>query len=118
MRSLGWSSDGKWLATGGAEAAIIWPFDSKEGPTGKAPRECGVRPARVSRVAFHPKAPVLAIGYEDGCILLVRFGDAAELLVRPAVKASAISALAWDRRGNRLAFGCADGQAGLLTLPA
>ncbi len=118
VRSLGWSSDGKWLATSGAEAAIIWPFDSKEGPTGKAPRECGVRPARVSRVAFHPKAPVLAIGYEDGCILLVRFGDAAELLIRPAVKASAISALAWDRRGNRLAFGCADGQAGLLTLPA
>jgi hypothetical protein len=29
-------------------------------------------------VSFHPKAPVLAIGYEDGCILLVRFTDAAE----------------------------------------
>ncbi|MGN7125026.1 WD40 repeat domain-containing protein [Methylorubrum thiocyanatum] len=118
VRSLSWSADGKWLATSGAEAAIVWPFDSKEGPTGKAPRECGVRPARVSRVAFHPKAPVLAIGYEDGCVLLVRFTDASELLVRPAVKGSAISALAWDATGGRLAFGCADGQAGLLTLPA
>ena len=29
---------------------------TKEGPTGKAPRECGVRPAKVTRVAFHPKA--------------------------------------------------------------
>ncbi|KQQ48587.1 hypothetical protein ASF58_04745 [Methylobacterium sp. Leaf125] len=118
VRSVSWSGDGHWLATSGAEAAIVWPFDSKEGPTGKAPRECGVRPARVSRVAFHPKALVLAIGYEDGCILLVRFADASELLVRPAVKGSAISALAWDGRGSRLAFGCADGQAGLLTLPA
>jgi WD40 repeat protein len=118
VRSLSWSADGKWLATSGAEAAIVWPFDSKEGPTGKAPRECGVRPARVSRVAFHPKAPVLAIGYEDGCVLLVRFTDASELLVRPAVRGSAISALAWDATGARLAFGCADGQAGLLTLPA
>ncbi|MEE7458364.1 hypothetical protein MPAR168_08620 [Methylorubrum populi] len=118
VRSLSWSSDGKWLATSGAEAAIVWPFDSKEGPTGKAPRECGVRPARVSQVAFHPKAPVLAIGYEDGCVLLVRFTDASELLVRPAVKGSAISALAWDGTGSRLAFGCADGQAGLLALPA
>lgn len=117
VRSVSWSSDGHWLATGGAEAAIIWPFDSKEGPTGKAPRECGVRPARVSRVAFHPKAPVLAIGYEDGCVLLVRFTDAAELLVRPAVQGSAISALAWDGRGDRLLFGCADGRAGSLTLP-
>ena len=88
VRSVSWSSDGHWLATSGAEAAIVWPFDSKEGPTGKAPRECGVRPARVSRVAFHPKALVLAIGYEDGCILLVRFTDASELLVRPAVKGS------------------------------
>ena len=118
VRSLSWSSDGNWLATSGAEAAIIWPFDSKEGPTGKAPRECGVRPARVSRVAFHPKAQVLAIGYEDGCILLVRFTDAAELLVRPAVAGSGITALAWDGRGSRLLFGCGDGQAGLLTLPA
>ncbi|SFI27071.1 WD40 repeat domain-containing protein [Methylobacterium brachiatum] len=118
VRSVSWSSDGNWLATGGAEAAIVWPFDSKEGPTGKAPRECGVRPARVSRVAFHPKAPVLAVGYEDGCILLVRFTDASELLVRRAVQGSGITALAWDARGNRMLFGCADGQAGLLTLPA
>lgn len=117
VRSMSWSSDGHWLATSGAEAAIVWPFDSKEGPTGKAPRECGVRPARVSRVAFHPKAPVLAMGYEDGCILLVRFTDAAELLVRPAVPGSTITALAWDGRGSRLLFGCADGKAGLLTLP-
>jgi WD40 repeat protein len=117
VRSMSWSSDGHWLATSGAEAAIVWPFDSKEGPTGKAPRECGVRPARVSRVAFHPKAPVLAMGYEDGCILLVRFTDAAELLVRPAVPGSTVTALAWDGRGARLLFGCGDGQAGLLTLP-
>ncbi|GEP00247.1 WD40 repeat domain-containing protein [Methylobacterium haplocladii] len=117
VRSTAWSHDGDWLATSGAEAAIVWPFDTKEGPTGKAPRECGVRPARVARVAFHPKSLVLAIGYEDGCILLVRFVDAAELLVRPAVQDSAISALAWDGGGGRLAFGCADGQAGILTLP-
>jgi hypothetical protein len=31
-RSFSWSGDGKWLATSGAEAAIIWPFESKEGP--------------------------------------------------------------------------------------
>ncbi|MCC0804771.1 WD40 repeat domain-containing protein [Methylobacterium sp. W2] len=117
VRSVSWSGDGNWLATSGAEAAIIWPFDSKEGPTGKAPRECGIRPARVTRVAFHPKALVLAIGYEDGCILLVRFADASELLVRPATKGGAVSALAWDGRGGRLAFGCAGGMAGILTLP-
>jgi WD40 repeat protein len=81
-RSVAWSSDGQWLATSGAEAAILWPFQSKEGPMGKAPRECGARPARVARVAFHPKTLVLATAYEDGCILLIRLSDASELLVR------------------------------------
>lgn len=116
-RSLSWSSDGKWLATSGAEAAILWPFDSKEGPMGKQPRECGVRPAKVSRVAFHPNTFVLAVAYEDGCILLIRLTDAAELLVRPALKDSGVTALAWDQGGKRLAFGCEDGRAGILTLP-
>jgi WD40 repeat protein len=116
-RSVSWSGDGKWLATSGAEAAIIWPFDSKEGPTGKAPRECGVRPAKVSRVAFHPNTYVLAVGYEDGCILLIRLTDASELPVRPSVERSEITAMAWDKAGKRLAFGCEDGQAGVLTLP-
>jgi hypothetical protein len=77
-----------------------------------------VRPAKVGRVAFHPSTPILAVGYEDGCILLIRLADASELLVRPAVPDSAITALGWDRAGKRLAFGCRDGQAGLLTLPA
>ena len=116
-RSLSWSHDGKWLATSGAEAVIVWSFDSKEGPMGKAPRECGVRPAKVARVAFHPKTYVLAAGYEDGFILLIRLTDASELLVRPAVAGSGITAFAWDRLGKRLAFGAADGQAGVLTLP-
>ena len=85
---------------------------------GKAPRECGVRPARVSRVAFHPKALVLAIGYEDGCILLVRLTDASELLARHPAEGSGITALVWDKGGRRLAFGSEDGRAGVLTLPA
>jgi WD40 repeat protein len=116
-RSLSWSHDGHWLATSGADAAIVWPFDSKEGPMGKAPRECGARPAKVSRVAFHPKAPVLAIGYEDGMVLLVRLVDASELLVRRTTPESGITALAWDKAGARLAFGAENGQAGVLTLP-
>jgi WD40 repeat protein len=117
-RSLSWSQDGQWLATSGAEAAIVWPFGSKEGPMGKAPRECGVRPAKVSRVAFHPKAPVLAIGYEDGCVLLVRLTDGSELLARAPVEGSGLTAFAWDKAGQRLAFGTDGGQAGILALPA
>jgi YD repeat-containing protein len=116
-RSWSWSHDGNWLATSGADAAIVWPFESKEGPMGRAPRECGARPSRVSRVAFHPKAYVLAVGYEDGMVLLIRLTDASELLVRRTSPGSEISALAWDEAGRRLAFGAEDGQAGVLALP-
>ncbi|MCX7339414.1 MAG: WD40 repeat domain-containing protein [Hyphomicrobiales bacterium] len=116
-RSFSWSHDGNWLATSGAEAVIIWPFQG-DGPMGKAPRECGVRRAKVTQVAFHPGAYVIAAGYEDGCILLLRLTDGSELLARPAVKGSGITALCWNKPGKSLLFGCADGQAGLLTLPA
>ncbi len=118
-RSLSWSADGQVLATSGAEAAIVWPFAAKDGPMGKPPKELGVRPVRVSSVAFHPNAPVLAIGYGDGCVLLVRLDDGKELLVAPPrEKGDPVTSIGWDKAGMRLVFGCEDGYAGLLSLPA
>jgi WD40 repeat protein len=116
-RSLSWSHDGAWLATSGADAAVVWPFKDKDGPMGKAPRECGVREARVTEVAFHPKALVVAIGYSDGFVLLCRLADAAEIPVRVSGDGP-ISALSWDATGARLLFGLESGAAGLLALPA
>ena len=114
-RSFSWSHDGEWLATSGADAAVVWPFKDKDGPMGKAPRECGVREARVTKVAFHPRALVLAIGYSDGLVLLCRLADAAEILVR-GNDGAPVSALAWDESGARLVIGLENGEAGLLTL--
>jgi WD40 repeat protein len=117
VRSFDWTADGKWLATAGADAAILWPFAAKDGPMGKAPKELGVRPARVSRVAAHPRAAVVALGYQDGCVLIVRIADGAELLAREAGDGGAITALGWDPAGGRLAIGTEDGAAGVVTLP-
>ena len=116
-RSLSWSHDGAWLATSGADAAVVWPFKDKDGPMGKAPRECGVREARVTKVAFHPRALVVAIGYADGLALLCRLADAAEILVRRP-GGGPVSALAWNANGARLLFGLESGEAGFLDLPA
>jgi hypothetical protein len=49
---------------------------------------------------------------------MCRLTDGAELLVRRASAfAGAISALAWDDAGARLAFGTTQGAAGWLDLP-
>ena len=123
-RSFSWSHDGGWLATSGADACVVWPYQTKDGPMGKAPRECGVRTPKVTRVAFHPNSEVIAMGYDDGWILMCRLDDGAELLVRqrdddtPGSRIRpAISALCWDAEGKRLLFGAENGEAGLLTLP-
>lgn len=118
VRSMAWSHDGAWLATSGADSCVLWPFKDKDGPMNKHPREVAVRKAKISRVAFNPKALLLAVGYEDGWILLVRLNDATELLVhRPDSMRVPVTALAWSGDGTRLLFGSEAGEAGLLTLP-
>ena len=117
VRSLAWSADGAWLATSGADACVVWPFRDKDGPMNKAPRECAVRDAKVSRVAFNPKTLLLAVGYDDGWVLLCRLADNVEMLVRRAEGGrDAVTALAWSADGTRLLFGTGGGAAGLLTL--
>jgi WD40 repeat protein len=115
VRSLSWSAGGKALATSGADSVIMWPFASKDGPMGKEPAMFAPLQARVSMVACHPKQDILAVGYGDGTILMVRMTDGAEILVRRNGSA-AVSALAWNPKGTLLAFAAEDGDAGLLEL--
>jgi WD40 repeat protein len=115
VRSLSWSAGGKALATSGADAVIMWPFASKDGPMGKEPAMLAPLQARVSMVACHPKQDILAAGYSDGTIVMVRLSDGAEILVRRNGTAP-VSALAWNAKGTLLAFAAEDGGAGLLAL--
>jgi len=115
VRSMSWSAGGKSLATSGADTVILWPFASKDGPMGKEPGMLAPLQARVSTVACHPKQDILAAGYSDGTILMVRLNDGAEILVRRN-GTPPISALAWNAAGTLLAFAAEDGDAGLLAL--
>src|SRR5882757_5933721 len=82
VRSMSWSAGGKALATSGADMVIMWPFASKDGPMGKEPAMLAPLQARASAVACHPKQDILAAGYSDGTILMLRLSDGAEILVR------------------------------------
>jgi WD40 repeat protein len=115
VRSLSWSAGGKSLATSGADTVIMWPFASKDGPMGKEPTMLAPLQARVSAVACHPKQDILAAGYSDGTVLMVRLDDGAEILVRRN-GGEPVSALAWNPAGTTLAFAAENGDAGLLDL--
>src|SRR6516162_5373654 len=115
VKSMSWSADGKFLATSGADTVIMWPFASKDGPMGKEPAMFAPLQARVAAVACHPKQDVLAAGYGDGTVLMVRLEDGAEILVRQNGTAP-VASLAWNARGSLLAFADEDGGAGLLAL--
>lgn len=115
-RSLSWSAKGRFLASSGANAAILWPFHFKDGPMGKPPLQLGAREVLVTRVACHPREEIVAIGYQDGMVLAVRFADAQEALLRRPGE-GAVSALAWDGVGKKLVFGTEGGAAGLVDLP-
>jgi WD40 repeat protein len=115
VRSLGWTADGKWLASSGSEQLILWPFHSKEGPMGKEPRMLAPYPARAVIVACHPREAVIAVGYADGLLLMVRVDDGAEILAKKP-GAAPVSALAWRADGRALAFGTEGGEAGVIDL--
>ena len=114
VRSLGWSADGKFLATSGSEQLIFWPFDGKDGPMGRQPTILARSPARVGVVACHPRQPVVAVGYNDGRVIMARIEDGALILLK-AEGAAPLSALGWDATGQTLAFGTEAGEAGALS---
>jgi len=115
VRSLGWTADGDFLATSGSEQLILWPFDGKDGPMGRQPKIMARSKARVVVVACHPHQPVVAVGYADGRVLIVRIDDGALIEVK-AAGAAPVSALGWDAKGQTLAFGTEAGEAGALSI--
>jgi WD40 repeat protein len=114
VRSLGWTADGDFLATSGSEQLILWPFDGKDGPMGRQPKIMARHTARVVVVACHPHQPVVAVGYADGRVLIVRIDDGALIEVKAAGLAP-VSAFGWDAGGQTLAFGTEAGEAGALS---
>ena len=82
---------------------------------GKQPRMLAPYSKRAVAVACHPKQEIIAVGFEDGMIMLCRIEDGAEILARKP-GAAPISAMAWSADGAKLAFGTEDGEAGIADL--
>ena len=115
VTSLGWSPGGHLLATSGATQLILWPFQTKDGPMGKQPRLLAPSEHRIGVIACHPKQDIVAAGYGNGLLLLLRIEDGAEILAKKP-GAAPVTALAWSADGLLLAWGAEDGAAGVIDL--
>jgi WD40 repeat protein len=112
-QSLGFTRNGRWLASAGAEAIVLWPFFGG-GPMGKAPSEMpGVSDAICTRVACNPAEENVAAGFADGLAIV---GAPASERVLPICKPGrgAVSALGWSPAGETLALGTETGFAALV----
>ncbi|HZH45508.1 MAG TPA: WD40 repeat domain-containing protein [Roseococcus sp.] len=113
--SLSFTARGKWLATAGAEAIVLWPFFGG-GPMGKAPTElAGGDGVICTRVACHPQHDMVAAGFEDGLVLLADIATGRVMPIAPPTGAG-VSALTWNAAGSLLAFGTETGHCALVDL--
>ena len=108
IRSLTFTRRGHFLATGGSERVVCWPFTGG-GPMGKAPMEFGgAGGAPVTAVSANPALDVIAAGFSDGTVSVGQPGPrgAARIVTGSG---SAITALCWNPDGDRLLAGTEGG---------
>jgi WD40 repeat protein len=114
VHSLAFLGDA-WLATSGANGAVLWPFAGANGPMGKQAMEIGWdESALVTRVAGDARGETLVVGLDDGRIWASHLPSERRATLR-AEKGPPISALTVMGDG-RVAWGDEEGAAGILAL--
>ena len=108
VRSMAFTRRGHFLATGGAERVICWPFTGG-GPMGKAPLEFGgAGGPPVTAVSANPLHDIVAAGFENGALVLGQPGPGGTALVRKG-DGDPITSLCWNPDGDRLLAGTEGG---------
>lgn len=120
VKSWAWLDNGRWLATAAGDCVPCWPFKKRNGPMGEMPLTLAARDhSSVSAVAGDPRGPLLAVGYEDGMVLLAELDEQAEVprsIVIRAPGQGAVSSLAFAQDGKALAIGTAEGVVGVMPM--
>jgi WD40 repeat protein len=115
--SMSFTRNGKWLATSGADAMVLWPFFGG-GPMGKAPVELAGGDGIVcTQVAANPNNDIVAGGFTDGLVVVADISSSRILPVVPP-EHGPISALAWNTDGTKLAVGTETGFAAVVDFAA
>lgn len=111
VRSMAWVGAVPYLATSGAETAVCWPFDGRDGPMGRAPlcvADGGAQ--RVTSVLGLPGSGVVLAGFRDGAVLLSEAREDAEDRVVRGSTGAEVTALAATPDLGHLLIGDAAGR--------
>lgn len=112
-----WSPDGNSLATSGAAAAIVWPFEGDSGAMGRSAMEVARREdATVSAVAWHPRSTLLAIGWSDGAVQCASTEQPEAPRTLRRTGRAHVTSLSCHPDGHAIAFGSAEGECGVLEM--
>ena len=100
IKSFAWVGDAPFLATSGADQAVCWPFDGKDGPMRRAPitRAYAGEQLCTAVAGLVGMSGVIA-GFSDGCVLAGPLPDDAEDLVVKGSSGSPVAAIAISPEG-------------------
>jgi WD40 repeat protein len=115
VRSIDWTSDGCFLATSGSDRLTLLSFRASDNPLARMPLLLAPYSSLVVAVACNPANNMVAVGYADGLVLLVRLPDGAEILLK-APDGNSIAAMRWSRSGARLGMASENGQCRLVVI--
>ncbi len=107
VKTIGFSPDGRQLATGGGPTVTVWNCTGKNGPENSVPRQLRFHKGHVETLAWSPTGSFLATGDNVGRLVI---SEAQGRPISAFEDKEAIAALAWSPDGESLAVGDAAGR--------
>ena len=111
IKSFAWAGDLPYLVTSGADEAIAWPFDGKDGPVGRKPVCVGHNENElVTYVHTLPGNNAVFAGFQNGAVHLAELDETKEAVVISGPTGAEVTAivvtgrylLVGDAKGNVL----------------
>ncbi len=95
VKSFSWVGDTPHLVTSGADEAICWPFDGKDGPMGRPPVcVANGRKQIATFVQALPTEKAILVGFRDGAVLLAEIIESKEPIILKGSSGNEITAIA------------------------